>query len=595
MVLNLKQKMMKKALLSLGMFALLLGATAQSPFQSTKSIFDKNNHISAVQAKETPTVNGNRQVIWSDDFSVGANWVRTNTSSPPVDWEISTDLNASPFPGLRPFNFTTGSNGFAIINGDAMGDGSYQNASIRTANPIDLSDHPNILLRFQQVSRNWATTYRVRISTDGTNWTSINPNPNLAVNSNTENPTITTLNISTIAGGQATVWIEFNYEAEWGWFWAIDDIEIIPAPDNDLVLGDVFYGEYEEYPLGQERAITFTGSATNLGATTQTNAKLKVKANGNAVGESIGFDIPVGVTQDFEVIGTYIPSGGVGNHEFVFTVEQAEEDAVPSDNVKTRSIKTTEFRFSRDNNNYTGSGTWNGAGNSYILGNLFEITAPAQATSIEFVLQGNTEPGALLKVVLLGSNLNSRLRESDFFSVAQSNIATTIGMNPTKVRLEFEDGPLDLQPGQYVAAVEQLDVSKNLLIATGTTIIQPIQTTFIFDGTDNTWYYTTVCPMIRLNLNETNLSVNNTVASKSAINVYPNPASDMVNISLNGLNGMTQISIYNMNGQMVYNENFSTNADVSIKTINLNHLVKGVYFVNVIDNQEVKTTKLVLK
>ncbi|MFD1552174.1 hypothetical protein DNU06_00245 [Putridiphycobacter roseus] len=69
-----------------------------------------------------------------------------------------------------------------------------------------------------------------------------------------------------------------------------------------------------------------------------------------------------------------------------------------------------------------------------------------------------------------------------------------------------------------------------------------------------------------------------TVAANISLNVYPNPTSDIVNIQtdLNAFN----VSIYNTNGQLVY----TANAMNSIHKVSLGEFAKGLYVVQVKDN-----------
>lgn len=77
--------------------------------------------------------------------------------------------------------------------------------------------------------------------------------------------------------------------------------------------------------------------------------------------------------------------------------------------------------------------------------------------------------------------------------------------------------------------------------------------------------------------------VENIVAGE--INVYPNPASDVINVA--NAEG-AQISVFDMNGRMVANvESASAN-----QTIDASVLAKGMYIVRIADGQNVTTKKV---
>ena len=79
------------------------------------------------------------------------------------------------------------------------------------------------------------------------------------------------------------------------------------------------------------------------------------------------------------------------------------------------------------------------------------------------------------------------------------------------------------------------------------------------------------------------VGVENIVAGE--INVYPNPASDAINVA--NAEG-AQVSVFDMNGRMVANvESASAN-----QTIDASVLAKGMYIVRIVDGQNVTTKKV---
>jgi hypothetical protein len=63
------------------------------------------------------------------------------------------------------------------------------------------------------------------------------------------------------------------------------------------------------------------------------------------------------------------------------------------------------------------------------------------------------------------------------------------------------------------------------------------------------------------------------VSSNTKMNLYPNPAVDQLNITLNQ---NTDIVIYNIMGQNV----MTVEGHAGANTINISNLMSGVYFVN---------------
>lgn len=90
----------------------------------------------------------------------------------------------------------------------------------------------------------------------------------------------------------------------------------------------------------------------------------------------------------------------------------------------------------------------------------------------------------------------------------------------------------------------------------------------------------------RLNFNSTGLSVNNN--SIDTFNIFPNPVSDILNISSNSI--IQNLSIYNMNGQKVIETN------TSLKQIDISNFSSGVYLLKVVgENEEIIYKKIVKK
>lgn len=75
----------------------------------------------------------------------------------------------------------------------------------------------------------------------------------------------------------------------------------------------------------------------------------------------------------------------------------------------------------------------------------------------------------------------------------------------------------------------------------------------------------------------------------SAMKVYPNPVSDVLNISLD--REITAVSIFNLLGQQVIVKTVNANET----TIDVSQLQSGAYFVKVMSGNEVKTSKIIKK
>ncbi len=76
-----------------------------------------------------------------------------------------------------------------------------------------------------------------------------------------------------------------------------------------------------------------------------------------------------------------------------------------------------------------------------------------------------------------------------------------------------------------------------------------------------------------------------TQASLQSFQLYPNPANNYINLTVNGFHLGSTYSIVDINGQM------SANGDLSKQTINIGHLEPGIYFFKGISKQKTFTLK----
>lgn len=80
------------------------------------------------------------------------------------------------------------------------------------------------------------------------------------------------------------------------------------------------------------------------------------------------------------------------------------------------------------------------------------------------------------------------------------------------------------------------------------------------------------------------------IVSDNSIKLYPNPASELINLDLSTIiEKNVQIAIYDMIGNRVLLEN--TNSTASIANISISNLAKGNYLLNVISGKEIHTVR----
>jgi len=120
------------------------------------------------------------------------------------------------------------------------------------------------------------------------------------------------------------------------------------------------------------------------------------------------------------------------------------------------------------------------------------------------------------------------------------------------------------------------------------------QTSFFFDYFDNTWYYQTSTPWVRMNFDPT-IGLNEEAQTISTI-VYPNPANDVLNIKMDLKNAAEgKILVYNNLGALVKSSEITASNGISVYTMNINELSSGMYTVKIQTNDGFATRKFTKK
>ena len=84
------------------------------------------------------------------------------------------------------------------------------------------------------------------------------------------------------------------------------------------------------------------------------------------------------------------------------------------------------------------------------------------------------------------------------------------------------------------------------------------------------------------------------VTAALSCTIYPNPAHSTANISVSGVNGQVRITLLDMSGRTVATETMECSADC-VKTMDVDGLAAGTYFVRVISEQASMVKKLVVR
>ncbi len=544
-----------------------------------------------------------RAVIWSDDFGTPANWTIASTAGSGV-WVIGTAVPNGSFP-IDPIASTTAANGYGLFDSDLDCSGN-QVANITTASPINCSAHPSVLLKFQQQYRRFHDSTFVFVSNNNTTWVKYAVNKALGNNDDSGvNPNNVVVNITPTAGGQATVYIRFQFysptsmgtAAGCGYSWMIDDVSIEDQPANDIVLSSVFYGEYSRIPDGQQMAITLGGGITNAGAAAQTAVTLHATVNTSLfTGTSAPVaSLPIDQTDTVAITTDFTP-GAIGNYVFGFAATQTETDANPADNItQNDTVKVTANTYARDNYKYTGDASWNG-GDSYEMGNMFYFPTATNAVSVNFVISRTTRTGSIVSAKLYGSNLVDVKASSNPYTILASNKPTGIGYYPKSITLPFT-APVALEADSvYIAVIEFLNASgtDTVALAVGSDVFHPSQTSFLYDTPNSTWYTISSTPMVRLNVSNT-LGINefSSMNGTTLFQNQPNPFNKVSSINYEiEKSAAVSLNIYDVTGKKVAERNEGTQSSGKhVVNFNAENLSAGVYYYSLTVGENTTSSK----
>jgi len=675
------------------LIGLVISFTSLGFAQNDGKVQKNKNYISA-SAIHLPQSNI-RSVIWQSDFSTPSDWTISNGSGNNDNWVIDTISPAGQF-AINKIQSSTAANGFALFDSDLYCSGN-QNAYLTTANAINCSGYPGVIVRFEQFYRRFSCETFVDVSIDnGTTWTEYPVNASLAVNQATTNPTQSSVNISAIAGGEPSVLIRFRFLSNTSndgdgcdYAWMIDDVSVEETPANDMALENImfkgfdstFTAYYTRMPSYHAEAdsILFAAEIRNNGSGLQHNARLEVDVTKSGSpfwsGSSNGLTLNPVQMDSVQVSTPFVPNADTGLYVFTFIAKSDSTDALPGNETKTHNFRATEITFGRDINTITSLNYYPTASASYQMGLFYETKKPDTILSISAYFPIFSDGTGLkaddpVSVYLLDTNLNV-IVQREFFAVpadqedgwvtvpvpkqfipageyyasfkvynpSENYIGTHSELNsnvPRGVSLaRLDDGQwglVSIMPYIRMYTVSNRDLCQGVTININHTSIEnevgSITTTVSGGQSPYTFSWTasnggvvpggqaTIQNLSNINNQGTytlivtdafgcsssayDVIIGGTVSRNSAIKnkkfkIYPNPSSDVVNLSWENTESVSTITLRNLLGQVVMSKTINIIGS-HFETINLANLSKGIYIIEVSENGiSVNTEKIIVK
>jgi hypothetical protein len=574
-----------------------------------------------------------KATIWESDFSNAADWATTHDAADcSLDFSIGSVSCAGSYP-IADINSTTASNGWAIVDSDlyggATGGNEVEDSWLTMAAPVDLSAYPNVIIEFETYYRSYSyekpfIVVGVGDGAGNVTWpTDLNPdydettNPNVyaAFPANVDNPTANPykvqIDISAAAGGQSEVYIRFNWTGTWGYAWFIDDFKILEQPENDVLLTtEVFVGvnnegiEYGRTPVTQlDDSYEVAAYGENFGYATQTNVAVDVDFGSFYYNYAVG---DVLSTDPIEATNIETPDLSVGLYEGTYTVTSTEEVSGSDNfgnNTLLRNFEVTTDIYSQDGIDVQpasiltlgslGSNSFSSELSNTVLANMYHMRETEnQVNGMQIALANGSIEGAELTISIIDTatffangigavtGINGNYAESNIYALSAADISNGYA------NIYF-DAPITLAPSAYFFAANCYYIEdQDVRILDDQTVAQPWYSSMIHLVSDGNSYSNGNAFAIRVLSGTSNIeeTMNNT------FNVYPNPATDMINVEFSeNFNG--SVSILDIAGKEV-----STSTVSGVQhTVSTSALTNGIYFVKVNDGTASQIERIVVK
>ena len=604
---------MKKLLLTTSLILSTLLSLAQSVNGDDMRIEEKNflsvqptSINSASSAAPAPP-------FWSNTFSNPSDWTMVDLIYGGLqNWVISTTGPVGSFSaGLGAISSTSASDGFAMYDSDALNSSySPQEAYIQYNGTVDCSSYPYVNIEFESYHRKFRDSIFVEVSIDGINWDRYEVHAGQATNTTTANPEFVSVNVSATAGNQPAVYFRFKYEGEWDYAWMIDDVSFAETPNNYVTIDNEVFGgwwigyngsggigcDYTFNPLSQLAANPYKIEAVirNAGVAPQ-NMTLHAEAFDqitNSVYSSTSNSQYLTASQQdtFAVNNTFSPTA-LGLYELRMW---GVGDSANTD-TSTKQTIVTQYSYGKDLNTYQGS---------YILGNatrenhvtsFFDIYANENLYSVDLYVAPWSIPGSQIYGVIYegdpGGGNPIYLDQTDDHTITNADLDTWITLSFANPISLFAGVGYELAAAGYQHPSDSAGVGySGLALGTENSLFDANGGSPNSAGTP-TWYYITQSPMIRMNFDPASSgSTSSKNLTKSDINLYPNPANNVISIS--NLDNFDFLQIKDLLGKVVHKKNISK---VNNTTIDVQGFSTGTYLLNLEGSESSISRKIVIE
>jgi len=368
-------------------------------------------------------IDGDRAIVWSDDFETPANWISGGPSPDFTEWGWSIGATTNSWFGFDADMGTTGSfarfrNGVPGGPSDPIEDGPF---TLTYSTTIDLSTATAATLEWEQYGARFIVLQEVQVSIDGgTTWLSVGSNANippLTATGGSEygKPETRSFPLHCALGGATTINLRLFWDGDlnggtmnyidYGWY--VDDVRIVDGPNYDITndqtlhrsgVGLAFAEGLEYYMIPDEQITTieFSGLCSNNGGNDHTNVKMTTDIDmGGSVYSDITTPLTVLTCDNDSLFGgpAFTPASGLGNYNITYTFDGDNPDDITTGDITTDMIEVTDYMYGRDDGVITAS-IGNLIGNEDLflsVGNVMDIFANGLIGAIEIAITNDAD------------------------------------------------------------------------------------------------------------------------------------------------------------------------------------------------------------
>lgn len=559
--------------------------------------------------------------FWTEDFGNGipATWSVIDSSGI-CPWVYSTDGSWGNFstggttaaaPGISS---TTSANGFILSDIDSANHFTYGQPSgsnyqyLSTyigTDGIDCSGRSSVILKFEQSYRfNNGVSMNVQVSNDNMTWTTYNVSGGLANNANSPDPQNVSLNITTVAANQSTVYIRFGWSAR-VYFWMIDDISLSEADPFDIAADDSWWGmntfdyQYYKTPLSQIAPITFQTKLTNNTGSSLAGSTATTTVSGTSgtvfTGSSSPISLAASATDTVSSTTSWTPIA-TGSYTMTTVASSTSgTDGNPANNTYIDSLQITPSTFGLDNLTSASQSTGSisnfsaNTGQPFKIGNLYQVTNDDIVECIHVGIANNAQNNGkeIFAEVYAYDDVAGDfvLRGSTFYHTITTNeVGTIISLEMAVLGEVFAGEEILVVAGHSGGLPAGTD---DVSFMYGQSV--PNQMVYGYDGIGDLYFLSNPRAIVVRPDFDCGLSVDE--ASKTIdASVFPNPAQDQLTVRLASEITSGTITMTDLNGRVVLTQEVkSVSSDIQLNVANI---ANGMYTVQIQSNKGVKAIQV---